>query len=305
MLRQFQIYSNMTLGPGRVRIIFPQFQYRSFSRCSARFQLSPFTRRLFNLPTPPRASSQRHDSLDSFVSYAQRTGLPEDSTTYVGTHYEYTVLQSLRRFAFDLHRVGGRDDAGTDLVGTWHLPERDQALRVIVQCKALKTKLGPNLVRELDGAFRHSPVGWRTSDKLGILISPREATKGVRDAISKSSYPLLWMMIERDGVLRQALWNGKAEDIGLAALGVETQYGGHSAQPVLKEISLTWDGEPLPDMDSVEGEMSRIEAQWLATWECKDTSENGKVKLLEKVQAMFPEAVGGMSLAVRARARSS
>lgn len=289
------------MRPSRIHTALSRLQYRAFSQCSARSQLSPFTRRLFNLPTPPRPPSQKHDSLDSFISYAERTGLPEDSTTYVGTHYEYTVLQSLRRFAFDLYRVGGRDDKGTDLVGTWNLPKTDQPLRVIVQCKALKTKLGPNLVRELDGAFRHSPVGWRTNDKLGILISPREATRGVRDAIAKSGYPLLWMMIERNGALRQALWNGRAEDIGLAALGVETQYGSHSTEPALREVVLTWDGEPLPDMDQVEGEMARVEAQWLAAWECEDPSENGKAKLLDKVESMFPEADGGLHRMVQTK----
>ncbi|KAL1965517.1 hypothetical protein VTN77DRAFT_5600 [Rasamsonia byssochlamydoides] len=262
--------------------------YRSFSHRSAFLQLSPFTRRLFNLPPAPPPASLHHHDLPSFLAYAERTALPESSTTYVGTHYEYTVLQSLRRFAFMLHRVGGRDDAGIDLVGTWHLPRREHALRVVVQCKALRTKLGPNLVRELEGAFRHSPVGWRTSDKLAFLVSPREATRGVRDAMARSDYPLFWIMMERDGTIRQALWNGKVESLGLGALGVETWYRENSSDPAQKEITLTWEGEEFPDMDRVEVDMAQKQAEWVASWGCESLSETDKVELLEMVENAFP-----------------
>ncbi|KAL1981376.1 hypothetical protein VTN96DRAFT_2719 [Rasamsonia emersonii] len=273
-----------------------QCVYRSFSHSAASLQLSPFTRRLFKLPAAPPPASLNHHDLPSFLSYAERTGLPASSTTYVGTHYEYTVLQSLRRFAFALHRVGGRDDAGIDLVGTWHLPRRAHALRVVVQCKALKTKLGPNLVRELEGAFRHSPVGWRTSEKVAILVSPREATKGVRDAMARSDYPLFWIMMERDGTIRQALWNGKVEALGLGALGVETRYREHSSDPAQKDIILTWDDEEFPHMDRVEEDMAKQEAEWVATWGCERLSETGKVELLEMVETAFPDLGPGHAL---------
>ncbi|KAL2000966.1 hypothetical protein VTN02DRAFT_2412 [Thermoascus thermophilus] len=275
-----------------VAVLCPRVFRRGFSQSPAVFQLSPFTRRLFKLPVPPPPASQAHDDLPSYLAYAKRTQLPTTSTTYVGTHYEYTVLQSLRRFAFTLHRVGGRDDAGIDLVGTWHLPGRESALRVIVQCKALKAKLGPNLVRELEGTFRNSPVGWRTDDKLGILVSPREATKGVRGAIARSGYPLLWMMMEPAGVVRQALWNARAEEqLGLVPLGVETRYGGggETSQSMRPELVLTWNGEELPDMDQVEEQMAELEAKWLASWNAQDLSETGKAELLDLLEATFPE----------------
>ncbi|KAJ5225968.1 hypothetical protein N7468_007193 [Penicillium chermesinum] len=177
-------------------------------------------------PNPPSAPSQDYTSLSTFLSYASRIGLPKSSTVYIGTHYEYTVQERLRRAGLALDRIGGRDDAGIDLLGTWHLPERTgrRALRVLVQCKALRTKLGPNLVRELEGALRQPPVGWRTGQTVGVLVSPREATKGVRDALARSSFPLFWMMVERDGALRQALWNARAEELGLGPLAVETRY---------------------------------------------------------------------------------
>lgn len=206
------------------------------------------------------------------------------------------MLQSLRRYALALHRIGGRDDAGLDLVGTWHLPERERerAVRVLVQCKALKTKLGPNLVRELEGAIRQAPVGWRTAQTVGILVSPREATKGVRDALARSSYPLLWMMVERDGTLRQALWNARVEELGLQPLGVETRYGTTAGTDgsLTQEVALTWDGGDIPHMDQVERDLLRFEDHWVASWGV-DLAGVEKGVLLDTVERVFPEGHPG------------
>lgn len=265
---------------------------RCFSQSRTHHGLTPFTRRIFKLPSAPPPPSQHHNDLTSFLSYAERISLPPTSTVYVGTHYEYTVLQSLRRYALALHRIGGRDDAGIDLVGTWHLPERERerALRVLVQCKALKTKLGPNLVRELEGAIRQAPVGWRTGQTAGVLVSPREATKGVRDALARSSYPLVWMMVELDGTLKQALWNARAEELGLGPLGVETRYGAGAAESgsVTKEVALTWDGSDIPDMDQVEQSLLRYEDQWVKSWSV-DSLKVDKEALLDVVDRVFPD----------------
>ncbi|RHZ58827.1 hypothetical protein CDV55_106717 [Aspergillus turcosus] len=261
---------------------------RNFSSSPIHRQLDPFTRRLFKLPSPPPSPSQHHNDLASFLAYAERTSLPTTSTTYIGTHYEYTVQQTLRRFAFSLHRVGGRDDAGIDLIGTWHLPQHEHPLRVFVQCKSLKTKLGPNLVRELEGTFRQSasPVGWRTGTKIGVLVGPREATKGVRDAMARSAYPLLWMMVERDGEVQQALWNSCAEQLGLGALGVEMVYGGASG----RRISLTWDGSELPSMDQVEDLMVQRQVEWLRLWDAgSEMSGERRGELLDLVQQLYPD----------------
>ncbi|KAJ5173420.1 hypothetical protein N7492_006013 [Penicillium capsulatum] len=269
-------------------------QTRQFCNSLIHHALTPFTRRLYKLPSAPPPPSQHHNNLPTFLSYAERIALPPTSTTYIGTHYEYTVLESLRRYGFALDRIGGRDDAGIDLVGTWHLPERERerAIRVLIQCKALKAKLGPNLVRELEGTFRQAPVGWRTSGTAGVLVSPREATKGVRDALSRSAYPLFWMMVERDGTLRQALWNARAEELGLGLLGVETRYGTAETEtesgPPKKEAALTWDGNDIPTMDQVEQEMTRLEEQWVASWGVSE-SKIAKDALLDTVEQVFPD----------------
>ncbi|RMJ20592.1 hypothetical protein PHISP_08538, partial [Aspergillus sp. HF37] len=169
------------------------------------------------LPHLPNAPSQHHYDLPSFQTYTARTSLPQSSSTYIGTHYEYTVQRALRSAGLNLHRVGGRADAGVDLVGTWHLPGHlEHPVRVFVQCKALRTKAGPNLVRELEGAFRLSPSsalagGSGGMQKVGVLVCPREATKGVRETLARSAFPLAWLMVETDGRIRQALWNPRVE----------------------------------------------------------------------------------------------
>ncbi|KAE8352532.1 hypothetical protein BDV28DRAFT_135000 [Aspergillus coremiiformis] len=267
-----------------------RFNITPISRPQCRRPLHSFTRRLFKLPSPPPHPSSHHYDLPSFVAYANRTSLSAATTAYIGTHYEYTVQQTLRSSAFTLHRVGGRDDAGIDLVGTWHLPHREHPIRVIVQCKSLKTKLSPNLVRELEGTFHQSPVGWRTGDEVGVLVGPREATKGVRDALARSKYPLIWMMIERDGAMRQVLWNGRAEQLGLVGLGVEVRYSAEDADSSAKKVALIWDGEEMPHMDQVESEMSAVEERWLCSWGISSSGvERNKSELLDAVQRLFPE----------------
>lgn len=273
------------------KLIYPIIPFRTFCNSRSKNDISPFTRRLYKLPPAPTPSSQHHN-LATFLSYAERTSLPTTSTVYVGTRYEYTVLQSLRQYALALHRVGGRDDAGIDLVGTWHLPERERerAVRVLVQCKALKTKLGPNLVRELEGALRQAPVGWRTAQTAGILVSPREATKGVRDTLARSSYPLFWLMVEQDGTLKQALWNSRAESLGLDPLGVETRYGfaEEDSGSITTQVTITWDGCDIPDLDRVESDLARSEQEWISSWGV-EVSESGKDALLDTVESIFPD----------------
>ncbi|WEW57282.1 hypothetical protein PRK78_002747 [Emydomyces testavorans] len=218
--------------------------YTILSRCNSTNQ-SP------SIPTPPLPPTSQHHDLPSFLAYATRTSLSPTSTTYVGTHYEYTVLHSLRSYALDLTRIGGRADSGIDLVGTWRLSSQHTPLRVIVQCKALRNKLGPNLIRELEGTFAGAPAGWRGEGILGLLVSPREATKGVRDALAKSRFPLMWILADaEDGAIRQALWNGRASDVGLGGLGVQVQHVIDSGDVVKQKIILTWDGHELKRGDA-------------------------------------------------------
>lgn len=174
-------------------------------------------------PDPPTAN---HSDLDSFISYARRTGLDEKSTVYVGTHYEYKVSRALSPYGFHLKRIGGASDYGTDLVGTWTLPSSSTApLRVLVQCKAGTQRVGPQHIRELEGAFVGAPVGWRGTGVLGVLASERPATKGVRDSLGRSKWPMVYMCCSKEGVVSQMVWNQCAEELGLEEYGVSIRRG--------------------------------------------------------------------------------
>ncbi|GLB06617.1 hypothetical protein AtubIFM57258_001928 [Aspergillus tubingensis] len=247
--------------------------------------LSPLTRRLYKLPHPPiPPSSSSHTTLPSFLAHASRTSLPPTSTTYIGTHYEYTIQSTLRSSALLLHRTGGRSDAGTDLVGTWHLPAHEHPPRVLVQCKALKTKLGPNIVRELEGTFASAPVGWRGTGVIGMLVSPREATRGVREALTRSRFPLVWCLVGLEGRVRQVLWNEKVERVVGDGLGVGVVYRADAGEQDA-EARVTWDGEDVPEVDAVVERMEVMQRRWFELW---GVGEERWEEVLGVVERLFP-----------------
>ncbi|MCJ1437841.1 hypothetical protein MMC27_007228 [Xylographa pallens] len=202
-------------------------------------------------PVTPLPSSSHHTSLESFLAYAQDAKLSTSSTTYVGTYYEYLCALSLRRLGFDLTRTGGRADAGIDLLGSWQLPDDSRPLRCLAQCKNLKAKAGPNLVRELEGAFAGAPAGWRGEDVVGVLCAGREATKGVREAIRNARRGLVWCQIEDMGAgvgrVRQMLWNQRVGALGAEGVSVGIRHtlvaGEVEGRNSYDEVVLMWKGE--------------------------------------------------------------
>jgi Protein of unknown function (DUF2034) len=216
------------------------------------------------LPPPPPLilpGSQHHSSLPTFLTHARQTNLSPTSTVYIGTYYEYTVLSALAPLGFNLIRVGRTSDAGIDLLGTWTLPHLPAPLRVVVQCKRHARALRPEHVRELEGAVQGAPVGWRGA--VGLLVSPREASRGVRERIWASKLAVGYLMVDADGhgngeddayegrsgaeslgdvdaeraaggigdglvtnegKVRQFLWNWVAQERGLEGLGVTVKY---------------------------------------------------------------------------------
>lgn len=183
----------------------------------------------------PDAPSTHHSDLASFLSYADRNGLSPQSTVYVGTHYEYTVAAALIQYGFLLKRIGGASDYGTDLLGTWTPPSTNQTMKVLLQCKAGVQRTGPQYVRELEGAFVGAPVGWRGPGVLGLLVSERPATKGVRDSLGRSQWAMGYICCTKDGALRQMIWNRKAELEGLEgfSMGVKHAPGTQDGQLVM------------------------------------------------------------------------
>ncbi|KAI1403394.1 hypothetical protein F4819DRAFT_451280 [Hypoxylon fuscum] len=197
---------------------------------------------------PDSPSSEHHD-LASYAGYAARTGLDVTSKVYTGTRYEYIVVDALAPLGFSTNRIGGRSDYGIDLLGTWSVPSIPESpLRVLLQCKASaqNTKIGPHHVRELEGAFVGAPAGWRGSGVLGLLVAQKPATKGVREALGRSRWPMGYISCSPDGRLEQMLWNRRAEEEGLEGMGVGIQFaeddgGGAERQ---QQIVLTWKGKP-------------------------------------------------------------
>ncbi|OTB00082.1 hypothetical protein M426DRAFT_324587 [Hypoxylon sp. CI-4A] len=234
-----------------------QHPYRSSSNSNSN-PPSPSNRPLI-YPEPPTKSDHHHDAA-SYAAYAARTGLDPTSKTYLGTQYEYTVAQSLAQLSFSLKRVGGRSDLGIDLLGTWSVPSSSSSsssssfpLRILVQCKAFSSPSGPQHVRELEGAFVGAPPGWRgTSGVLAFLVAMQPATKGVREALARSRWPMGFVACEREGRVVQMIWNRRAEEEGLEGLGVGVRFleGGSDARggdgKVAREdgLVLFWKGVP-------------------------------------------------------------
>ncbi|KAI5240924.1 hypothetical protein E4T43_05709 [Aureobasidium subglaciale] len=182
--------------------------------------------------------SLHHNTLDEFLAYATTANLSPTSTVYRGTHYEYTVANSLTRLAFSLTRVGRTSDLGIDLLGSWAIPSRPAPLNILIQCKAETPK--PSMIRELEGAVVGAPTRYRGEGTLAILAAAKEATKGVRDAVGRSRLPMAYLNITTEGSVRQFVWNQAAVECALESVGVTLRYLANGES----EVALTWRGLP-------------------------------------------------------------
>ncbi|RAL13755.1 uncharacterized protein BO97DRAFT_341811 [Aspergillus homomorphus CBS 101889] len=255
--------------------------------------LSFFSRRVHQLPMVPIPHSNKHYNLPSFLEYARRHNLPPTSTTYLGNLYEYTAQAQLRNgAALLLHRTGGRDDKGMDLLGTWHLPGHELPIHVAMQCKAHRRRLGPQHIRELEGTIsRRMPQHWRSDGRprVGVLVGRAEATPGVRSALRDSPVPLVYFMMDLRGSLRQALWNEAVEGLGLTPLGVEVIHATTADEEGPPPIRLTWDGHDLYGMDYIEAHMARQEEKWWRLWNLHPNDQETRYEALAVIQSRFPD----------------
>lgn len=159
--------------------------------------------------TPPKPTTRtKYTNLQSFLS---NTSATRTDAVYKGTKYEYTVQSSLSRLGFTLAHNGGSFDYGIDLLGTWTLPSSPTPLKVLIQCKSQAQKVSPAIIRELEGMFIGAPVGWRgPGGVMALLACRRPATKGVREAMGRSRWPMGYVLCEDDGRVLQMLWNKRA-----------------------------------------------------------------------------------------------
>lgn len=226
--------------------------YRQLATSSGSQSISPESTRSLSgkstshvHPDTIASGSEHHHDLTSFLAYASDTKLDTTSTVFQGVHYEYTVAQTLQRFGFNLTRTGRADDKGIDLLGRWALPSQaqQQILRVIIQCKAAKPT--PDTVRAVQGSLDGAPFAWKREETLLLLAATAEATKGVREAISRSSRLMGYLNISADGYLRQFLWNQRAAQGCLHGLGATVRHGGAATTNTVQELVLTWNNEAL------------------------------------------------------------
>ncbi|KAK5628391.1 hypothetical protein RRF57_004106 [Xylaria bambusicola] len=212
-----------------------------------------FLTRFFTTGTlhyPEAPSKDRHHDLASYIAYAERTGLDVESKVFIGTHYEYSIVSALRPLGFNLRRIGGQSDKGIDLLGTWSVPSMPAhlPLRVLLQCKAYSAsrtaKVGPQFIRELEGAYVGAPAGWRGSGVVALFVTQRPATKGVREALAQSRRPLVYLSYSKDGMLEQMLWNRRAEEEGLEGMGVTMRLSDKDRPGDAQRLVLTWKGRP-------------------------------------------------------------
>ncbi|KAJ0310091.1 hypothetical protein COL5a_009733 [Colletotrichum fioriniae] len=188
--------------------------------------------------------------MSSFLAYSKRTGLDVASTVYVGTHYEYTVSSTLAQYGIHAIRVGGASDQGIDLLGTWSLPSRAENLKVIIQCKGGAQRVGPSIVRELEGSFIGAPVGWRGEGVIAFLVSEKSASKGVRESLGRSRWPMGFISSSREGVVQQMLWNQRADEEGLRGIGVTMRHADNGVGE--SQIVLTHNGKRISKCSGTE-----------------------------------------------------
>lgn len=150
-----------------------------------------------------------------------------------GTAFERRSMALLQNyFSMSLDRVGGASDGGIDLQGWWWLPPASannansalsskrtavitptqesarRRLRVLAQCKAYAKKLGPSVVREMEGVVyqhwitskevlransRTSPLNTSQEDIVALIISLSPFTKQSVLRAMSSSVPFLLM----------------------------------------------------------------------------------------------------------------
>ncbi|KAF6005172.1 hypothetical protein F1559_001854 [Cyanidiococcus yangmingshanensis] len=131
-----------------------------------------------------------------------------------GQAFEKLALERLLRFLGPtayLAPTGGAYDGGLDALGRWLVrgssvageTERFMQVALAVQCKRMRRAIGPDVVREFEGAVRNwqreqSPAATsftRVSDVLGLIcVSPR-FTEAAITVANRNAVPLALVVL--------------------------------------------------------------------------------------------------------------
>ncbi|GAA5877923.1 hypothetical protein JCM1840_002948 [Sporobolomyces johnsonii] len=144
------------------------------------------------------------------------------ATTHLGTAYELLArtLFSSPPYNMSLIRVGGRQDAGVDLRGRWSgkLSEgvspggRKPSWPIIVQCKAEKERVGPSIVRELEGTLQAESFKVSSSSFSRRIHSSRLSSATVRNVET------LGFLVTLNGFTEDAIRRAWASDTPISLL---------------------------------------------------------------------------------------
>jgi len=84
---------------------------------------------------------------------------------------------------------------------------------------------------------------------LGFLVADKKATKGIREALGRSRWPMGFIFCSREGVVEQMTWNLKAAEQGLEGFDVVRRHTPGGGQ----QVALAFRGERLPFVGGEKG----------------------------------------------------
>ncbi|WPK23772.1 hypothetical protein PUMCH_001018 [Australozyma saopauloensis] len=163
---------------------------------------------LRKISTRSCSSLREARSCQDYLSVCQNSTISLSSLAFRGTFYEFQAKEAMETHLHltDLVRVGGAGDNGVDLFGKWdfarlcnlkQLPQGQHPVNALVQCKNYASKIKPNVVRELAGAYEYHTNRTRstTVPTFMFLVSPLGLTKLAQTQMDISFVPIVHVRI--------------------------------------------------------------------------------------------------------------
>ncbi|GAM25151.1 hypothetical protein SAMD00019534_083260 [Acytostelium subglobosum LB1] len=132
------------------------------------------------------------------------------SNVKVGTDYELLTIETLSKYGLSLKRVGGAGDKGIDFRGEWMINSNKYS--VIGQCKKVKRKTGPSVLREFESTmkrFAEVPLLDAGGQQLqlqqqrtliGIMASHSRFMDSVQVEMDSFDLPMIMCQITDNGI---------------------------------------------------------------------------------------------------------